>query len=76
MTQGPQGTQQTGMVAGLVGTDTEQDTPTGDAGPVVGADDAAADAAAGGADVDLSGAQRDTDGVPVGEADAAADRAR
>ncbi|RKN41103.1 hypothetical protein [Micromonospora endolithica] len=46
------------------------------AGPVVGADDAAADAARAGADVDLSGAVRDDDGTPVGAADAEADRRR
>ncbi|WP_416904895.1 hypothetical protein [Micromonospora echinospora] len=41
---------------------------------IVGADDAAADAARAGADVDLTGANRDGDGVPVGAADADADR--
>jgi hypothetical protein len=45
-----------------------------DAGPTVGASDAAADAAASGADVDLGPVHRDSDGVPVGEADAEADR--
>ena len=45
-------------------------------GEVVGADDAAADAARAGADVDLSGADRDSDGTPVGAADAEADRRR
>ncbi|PZG07308.1 hypothetical protein C1I95_31190 [Micromonospora craterilacus] len=45
-------------------------------GEVVGADDAAADAARAGADVDLTGAQRDTDPTPVGAADAEADRRR
>ena len=45
-------------------------------GTVVGADDAAADAARAGADVDLSGAHRDNDGTPVGAADAEADRRR
>ncbi|MEU1607025.1 hypothetical protein [Micromonospora matsumotoense] len=47
-----------------------------DTRPVVGADDARADAARAGAEVDLSGADRDGDGVPVGSADADADRAR
>ncbi|WP_328347357.1 hypothetical protein [Micromonospora sp. NBC_00421] len=47
-----------------------------DTRPVVGADDARADAARAGADVDLSEADRDGDGVPVGAADADADRAR
>ncbi|MEV4823879.1 hypothetical protein ACGFIE_01355 [Micromonospora sp. NPDC049275] len=45
-------------------------------GEVVGADDAAADAARAGADVDLSRANRDGDGTPVGRADAEADRDR
>ncbi|MEU4567997.1 hypothetical protein [Micromonospora sp. NPDC023956] len=45
-------------------------------GAIVGADDAAADAARAGADVDLTGANRDGDGVPVGSADADADRGR
>ncbi|AYF28687.1 MULTISPECIES: hypothetical protein [Micromonospora] len=45
-------------------------------GEVVGADDAAADAARAGADVDLSRADRDSDGTPVGAADAEADRRR
>jgi hypothetical protein len=48
--------------------DDENDTP--DSGPTVGRSDAEADAARSGADVDLSGASRDTDGVPVGEDDA------
>jgi hypothetical protein len=39
-------------------------------GPKVGASDAAAS----GADVDLDGATRDSDGVPVGSADAGEDR--
>ncbi|KKJ93604.1 hypothetical protein [Micromonospora sp. HK10] len=45
-------------------------------GPIVGADDARADAARAGAETDLTGADRDTDGTPVGAADAEADRAR
>ncbi|MGN9766892.1 hypothetical protein ACTMS2_17250 [Micromonospora sp. SD12] len=45
-------------------------------GEIVGADDVAADAARAGADVDLSGASRDSDGVPTGAADAEADRDR
>lgn len=52
----------------------EQSGPEG--GEIVGADDALADARRAGADVDLTGAQRDTDGVPVGAADAEADRHR
>ncbi len=47
-----------------------------DGGEVVGADDAAADAARAGADIDLSAARRDTDPTPVGAADAEADRRR
>ncbi|WBB71855.1 hypothetical protein O7602_19175 [Micromonospora sp. WMMD1128] len=58
--------------AGQLGDD---DSETG-GGEVVGADDAAADAARAGADVDLSGATRDSDGTPVGAADAEADRER
>ncbi|MEU6024141.1 hypothetical protein ACGFIK_05640 [Micromonospora sp. NPDC048871] len=45
-------------------------------GEVIGADDAAADAARAGAEVDLSGARRDLDPTPVGAADAEADRRR
>ncbi|WP_330466389.1 hypothetical protein [Micromonospora zamorensis] len=45
-------------------------------GEIVGAADAAADAARTGADVDLSHAARDGDGVPTGAADAEADRER
>ncbi|MCG5469921.1 hypothetical protein LADH09A_003859 [Micromonospora sp. LAH09] len=45
-------------------------------GEIVGADDAAADAARTGADVDLSHAARDGDGVPTGAADVEADRER
>ena len=44
------------------------------AGPTVGASDADADAARSGADVDLADATRDSDGVPVGEADLEADK--
>ncbi|MEV4724454.1 hypothetical protein [Micromonospora humida] len=47
-----------------------------DTRPLVGADDARADAARAGAEVDLSDATRDGDGVPVGAADADADRTR
>jgi hypothetical protein len=50
----------------------DPDDPEEKAGPTVGASDA--DAAASGADVDLSDGERDSDGVPVGEADAEADR--
>ncbi|KAB1921254.1 MULTISPECIES: hypothetical protein [Micromonospora] len=48
----------------------------GPAGEIVGADDAKADAARTGADVDLSHAARDGDGTPTGAADAEADRDR
>ena len=40
---------------------------------LVGASDADADAARSGSDVDLTGAERDSDGVPVGEDDVQAD---
>lgn len=46
------------------------------AGEIVGADDARADAARTGADVDLSRAARDGDDTPIGAADAQADRDR
>ena len=45
-----------------------------ESGPTVGASDADADAVRSGADADLTDAARDTDGVPVGEDDAEADR--
>lgn len=51
--------------------ETEEQTATG---PTVGADDAEADAARSGADADLSGATRDSDGVPVGDDDVEADK--
>ncbi|MCU7726203.1 hypothetical protein ODJ79_20950 [Actinoplanes sp. KI2] len=50
------------------------DEPEEEAGPTVGASDADADAAASGANVEITPAERDSDGVPVGEADAEADR--
>ncbi|SBT40034.1 hypothetical protein [Micromonospora auratinigra] len=53
-----------------------EDAGEPDSGPVVGADDARADAARAGAQTDLTGATRDSDGTPVGDADAEADRAR
>lgn len=53
-----------------------EDTGEREGGPVVGADDARADAARAGADTDLTDATRDSDGTPVGDADADADRAR
>jgi hypothetical protein len=40
---------------------------------LVGDSDAEADAARSGSDVDLTGAQRDSDGVPVGDDDVQAD---
>ncbi|MGI5214715.1 hypothetical protein [Plantactinospora sp. CA-290183] len=52
-----------------------EETETDNGGEIVGADDARADAVRAGADEDLAGANRDTDGVPVGQADAEADRA-
>ncbi|WBB51061.1 hypothetical protein O3597_11580 [Verrucosispora sp. WMMA2044] len=49
----------------------------GDTGTeLVSADDAAADAARAGADIDLTPADRDSDPTPVGAADAEADRRR
>lgn len=47
----------------------EQDSTAEENGEIVGADDARADAARAGADTDLDGATRDSDGVPVGRAD-------
>ena len=47
-----------------------------DAGPLVGAADADADAARSGADVTPDDGGRDSDGTPVGLADAEADAAR
>ncbi|MGC4808275.1 hypothetical protein [Micromonospora sp. DT233] len=52
------------------------DTDDNSDGPIVGADEARADARRAGADVDLTGADRDGDGTPVGAADAEADRTR
>jgi hypothetical protein len=57
--------------ADLVETDDQQDS-----GPTVGAADAEADAARSGADVDLTDANRDSDGTPVGTADRDADAER
>ncbi|MCI4065919.1 hypothetical protein MRQ36_26560 [Micromonospora sp. R77] len=54
---------------------TEETGPDSDR-PVVGADDARADAARAGADTDLTDATRDSDGTPVGADDAEADRIR
>jgi hypothetical protein len=48
---------------------TEQETAENESGPTVGASDAEADAARSGADADLTNSTRDSDGVPVGEAD-------
>jgi hypothetical protein len=47
----------------------EPDRAAEESGEIVGADDARADAARAGADTDLAGATRDSDGVPVGRAD-------
>jgi hypothetical protein len=51
----------------------DDETGTEGGGETVGASDAEADAIRAGGDGDLAGAQRDSDGVPVGEADAEAD---
>ncbi len=59
---------------GAAAVDDENDTP--DSGPTVGRSDAEADAARSGADADLTGASRDTDGVPVGDDDADEDALR
>lgn len=53
---------------------TEQETAGTEAGPTVGASDAEADAARSGAPADLTHAERDDDGVPVGEADLEEDK--
>ena len=53
---------------------TEQEVADNESGPVVGADDAEADAADSGADADLRRPARDSDGVPVGEADLEEDK--
>ncbi|WDZ83445.1 hypothetical protein [Micromonospora cathayae] len=66
----------TGLGLAAAGRLTGDDGSAETGGEIVGADDAAADAARAGADVDLSGATRDGPGVPVGSADAAADRER
>jgi hypothetical protein len=47
-----------------------------DTGPTVGASDADADAARSGADVDVTNANRDSDGAAVGDADRDADAER
>ncbi len=52
----------------------EEETDPNQSGPTVGASDAEADAARSGADADLTGAARDSDGVPVGQDDAEADK--
>ncbi|MFJ6164261.1 hypothetical protein ACIQH6_03995 [Micromonospora orduensis] len=62
------------VAAGRLTEDDGADATPG--GQIVGADDAAADAARAGADVDLSRATRDGDGTPTGAADAEADRDR
>jgi hypothetical protein len=55
-------------------TDEEDETGTARTGPTVGDADAEADVAASGADADLTGATRDSDGVPVGRDDLEADK--
>jgi hypothetical protein len=57
-------------------TEEEIDNEKERTGPLVGASDAEADAARSGADADLTGAARDSDGVPVGEADLEEDKRR
>jgi hypothetical protein len=55
-----------------------QEEPDNENGPIVGASDADVDAARSGADVDVdpTSAERDSDGVPVGEADLEEDKRR
>ena len=65
-----------GLAAARAATEQSENQEAPDAGEIVGSDDARADAARTGADVDLRGASRDTDPTPVGEADAEADRHR
>jgi hypothetical protein len=52
----------------------EEESDTNPTGPIVGASDAEADAAQSGAAADLRGADRDSDGVPVGRDDVEADK--
>jgi hypothetical protein len=54
----------------------DQDDATDSDRELVGASDAEADAGRFGGDADLSNAQRDSDGVPVGRADLEADKER
>ena len=61
------------LAATIAGDLVDKEANENGAGPTVGASDRDADAARTGADVDLDHASRDSDGVPVGEADAAAD---
>jgi hypothetical protein len=53
---------------------TDQEDAENQSGPTVGASDAEADAARSGADADLTRTTRDSDGVPVGEADLEEDK--
>lgn len=73
MTTSPNSPQALPVVAEIskILTDTVEPEPTG---PTIGAADARADAARSGAQVDLTGATRDSDGVPVGEDDVEADK--
>ena len=61
--------------AGVAGNTPDNDENDSDR-ELVGTSDAAADAARSGADVDLSDAERESDGVPVGEDDLQADSDR
>ncbi|GIE95551.1 hypothetical protein [Paractinoplanes rishiriensis] len=61
-------------IAVPLGTEQMKDDNPDQAGPLVGASDAAADAEASGAEVPTDETHRDTDGVPVGAADAEEDR--
>lgn len=61
------------LAGALIEEESEADE-TGKTGPTVGTSDAEADAARSGADPDLTGAARDSDGVPVGRSDLEADK--
>jgi hypothetical protein len=68
--QSPQGL----PLAAAVAAQSTDDETTDRTGPTVGVSDVEADAAASGADADLTHAHRDSDGVPVGLDDLEADK--
>jgi hypothetical protein len=61
-------------LAGALAEESAETETTEPTGPTVGDSDAEADAAASGADADLTGAVHDSDGVPVGRDDLEADK--